>query len=266
MSSRTRGRRPASCALAFFLFALATQAQTLPQEYRNLIRSDSNVGALDASLLGDRVDYYTGHVDFAATDVSLPGNSALPVAVGRRYAVQANPSGVIPERAFGDWDIEVPHIEGVVATSVGWTVPGANPNARCSAFAGAPSAAVTTPSIANPGTTVTTTIPWEQYATGYQLAVPGYGRRELLQRAQANNEQPTSGSYPIVTNDWWMVAVFRRSISTAQARAKASSRSRPMERSTRSTGSRRVRMYRCHGPPTRWSPKSPRRSIAPTRG
>ncbi len=27
-----------------------------------------------------------------------------------------------------------------------------------------------------------------------------------MQRAPANNEQPTSGTYPIVTNDWWMVS------------------------------------------------------------
>ena len=207
MSRHQRGIRPASCSLALLLFALsgATHAQTLPQEYGNLIRAGSNVGALDAGLLGERIDYYTGHVDFIATDVSLPGNNALPVAIGRRYAVDANPSGVVPERAFGDWDMEVPHIEGIVATSVGWTVPGANPDARCSAFAGAPAAVVTTPSIQHAGQSVTTSIPWEQYAIGYRLAVPGQGRRELLKRAPANNQQPTSGSYPIVTNDWWMI-------------------------------------------------------------
>ena len=101
--------------------------------------------------------------------------------------------------------MEVPHIEGIVATSVGWTVPGANPDARCSAFAGAPAAVVTTPSIQHAGQSVTTSVPWEQYAIGYRLAVPGQGRRELLKRAPANNQQPTSGSYPIVTNDWWMI-------------------------------------------------------------
>ena len=195
-----------AAAVALVAFTGAAQAQTLPQEYTNLIRAEGGVGPLDAALLGERIDYYTGHVDFVATDVSLPGNSALPVAVGRRYSVQANPAGVVPERAFGDWDIEVPHIEGIVATSVGWTVPGSNPNARCSAFDAAPPALVVTPSIQHPGTTVTTSIPWEQYSTGYRLAVPGYGRRELLKRAPGNTEHPVSGTYPIVTNDWWMVS------------------------------------------------------------
>jgi RHS repeat-associated protein len=205
MPKPSRANR-ASVLLFASLLPITAIAQTLPQEYRNLIRSDANVGSLDASLLGDRIDYYTGHVEFAATDVGLPGNDALPVAVGRRYVVDANPSGVIPERAFGDWDIEVPHIEGIVASSIGWTVPGANPNARCSAFAGAPAATVSTPSPTDVRATVTTTIPWEQYSTGYRLAVPGYGRRELLQRAPANTQHPTSGTYPIVTNDWWMVS------------------------------------------------------------
>ena len=137
--------------------------------------------------------------------MSLPGNSTLPVAIGRRYVVQTNAAGVIPERDFGDWDIEVPHIEGIVATSVGWTVPGGNPEARCSAFAGAPDALVTTPSPNDPATAVTTTIPWDQYSIGYRLAVPGYGRRELLKRAANNTAHPSSGSWPIVTNDWWMI-------------------------------------------------------------
>ncbi len=118
---------------ALFCVSAAAGSQTLPQEYTNLIRSQRNLGSLDSSLLGDSVDYYTGHVEFSATDVSLPGNNALPVAVGRRYTVQANPTGVIPERAFGDWDIEVPHIEGIVASSVGWTVPGAESRTRAAA-------------------------------------------------------------------------------------------------------------------------------------
>src|SRR6185312_8405310 len=78
-------------------------------------------------------------------------------------------------------------------------------NARCSAFAGAPDAIVATPSPNAPGGTITTAIPWEQYSTGYRLAVPGYGRRELLKRAPDNTAHPSSGNWPIVTNDWWMI-------------------------------------------------------------
>src|SRR3982750_3883268 len=130
MSTHYNGR----CALRvlllfFFAFVVVASAQTLPQEYSTLIRSGEDVGPLDASLFGDRIDYDSGEVEFVATDVSLPGNDALPVAIGRRYVVQANPAGVVPERDFGDWDLEVPHIEGIVAAGVGWTVPGANPNA-----------------------------------------------------------------------------------------------------------------------------------------
>src|SRR6202008_4741312 len=85
------GTRSVSVVFIAALFASpgALDAQTLPQEYRTLMRSEGNVGALDAGLLGERIDYYTGHVDFVATDVSLPGHNALPVAVGRRYAIGA---------------------------------------------------------------------------------------------------------------------------------------------------------------------------------
>ena len=36
-------------------------------------------------LLGDRIDLYTGSLSFYHTDVSLPGNNGLTVAVGRTY-------------------------------------------------------------------------------------------------------------------------------------------------------------------------------------
>jgi len=86
MSTHHSGRCARRVLLSFVLAAFAgfVSAQTLPQEYSTLIRSDRNAGPLDAGLLGDRIDYDTGQVEFVATDVSLPGNNALPVAVGRR--------------------------------------------------------------------------------------------------------------------------------------------------------------------------------------
>ena len=35
-------------------------------------------------LFGDKVNLYTGRLEFVQTDVTLPGNSSLPVSVGRR--------------------------------------------------------------------------------------------------------------------------------------------------------------------------------------
>ncbi len=175
-------------------------------DYADLIRSQSAVGSLDGGLLGESIDYYTGQTDFVATDVSLPGNNALPVAVGRRYHV-ANHAGGVLAGAFGDWDLEIPHIEGVVATATGWTIPGAGPDARCTYFAAPPATTVTTP---NGTGTVTTSVPSSEYGVGYAIVVPGAGRHELLLRASGNTQSPGSG-YPIVSQDWWASGCMQRS-------------------------------------------------------
>ncbi|WP_165371453.1 RHS repeat domain-containing protein [Pseudolysobacter antarcticus] len=174
-------------------------------DYTDLIRSQSAVGSLDGGLLGESIDYYTGQTDFVATDVSLPGNNALPVAVGRRYHV-ANHAGGVLAGAFGDWDLEIPHIEGVVATATGWTVPGAGTDSRCTYFAAPPATTVTTP---NGTGTVTTSVPSSEYGVGYAIVVPGAGRHELLLRASGNTQSPGSG-YPIVSQDWWASGCVQR--------------------------------------------------------
>jgi RHS repeat-associated protein len=174
-------------------------------EYDRLIRSQTVVAPLDSNLLGESVDYYTGQTDFVATDVNLPTNSELPMPVTRRYHV-ANHVGGVLEGAFGDWDLDVPHIEGVVAQSVGWTVASPQPLQRCNDFGAPPAASVTTSS---PGGNVTTSIPASEYAPGYSLVIPGQGRHELLQRASGNTQAPGS-NYPVVTHDWWAVTCTQR--------------------------------------------------------
>ncbi|MGH7484260.1 MAG: hypothetical protein ACREMY_01485, partial [bacterium] len=168
------------------------------QQYSDLIRSRSTVGPLDSGLLGESVDYYTGQTDFVATDVSLPWNGSMPMAVSRRFHV-TNQAGGVLQGAFGDWDFDLPRVEGVVATSVGWTVDSSQPLTRCSDFSPPPAATVTT-NTSNGN--VITTIPASEYANGYSLVIPGQGRRELLLRA-ADNPSAPGGNYPVVTHDWW---------------------------------------------------------------
>jgi hypothetical protein len=167
-------------------------------EYTDLIRTQSTQSALDNGLFGESIDYYTGATDFVATDVSLPLNSALPMAISRRYHV-GNRAGGILSSQFGDWELDIPHIETVLAQTVGWTVPGSGPYNVCSNFKAPGDATVTT------GTT-TTTIPASEYSQGYALVIPGHGRHELLLRDAANYAAPAGDykDYPVVTHDWWV--------------------------------------------------------------
>jgi len=64
--------------------------------------------AYDFGLLGDKIDFATGSLTFSQTDISIPGNSSLEVAVRRKTAgraLQAESSGF-----FADWQMDVPYI------------------------------------------------------------------------------------------------------------------------------------------------------------
>jgi hypothetical protein len=118
--------------------ALADSVVVSPyQEHGKLIRAPQQVIALGNDLLGDRVNLYTGTLEFVQTDVSLPGNSALPVSMGRRLVTGQER---LERTHFGGWDMNVPHLHGMFAASKGWqTGKGSDPLKRCSAF-GAPPA------------------------------------------------------------------------------------------------------------------------------
>jgi hypothetical protein len=78
------------------LFIAITVLPALAQEtiYENqakLIRSPNSVTRLGDDLFGDKVNLYTGALEFVQTDVSLPGNSSLPISVGRRLVVGQAP-------------------------------------------------------------------------------------------------------------------------------------------------------------------------------
>ena len=97
-----------------------------------MIRAPQAVGTLGNGLFGDKVNLYTGSLEFVQNDVSLPGNNALAVSVGRRLRVgQEQTYGT----HFGGWDLEVPHLHGIFALANGWSAGlGTDPALRCSSF------------------------------------------------------------------------------------------------------------------------------------
>jgi RHS repeat-associated protein len=183
-------------ALAFALGVLAHSAfaQTTPvyEEQYKLMRAPNAVVKVGADLFGDTINLYNGKLDFTQTDVSLPGNNALPVAVGRRISTGDHAK---EGRAFGLWELDIPHIYGTVPSSTGW-LSSANNNARCSSF-GVPG----TVTGAGPSS-------WDkaEYWQGAFLYVPGQGSQEMLTRSAENTAAPGPVSqYPIVTTKFWNI-------------------------------------------------------------
>jgi len=167
-----------------------------------LIRSGETVEPLGPDLMGDSINTYSGDVLFSHSDVSLPGNSALPVAVGRRRALGApttNGGGL-----FGDWDLDIPHLHTVAAQNEpNWYGAGSETNFnRCSQFAAPPA---TYAYVAGGSLAYFSNSFWNSY----HLYVPGSGDQTLLKRAPENTIVPSDGStstYPVVTKNHWQVS------------------------------------------------------------
>jgi RHS repeat-associated protein len=204
-------RRWALCALACALqWAADLRATVAPtDEYSKLIGSASGVSPLDSHPFGENVDLYTGALSFGITDISVPGIGPT-ITVGRTLKAAEDSADATDAvygggnwRPFGEWDLDIPRIETNAAYAPnlnGWqtdnnTVPTASN--RCTVFRAPPPAVSTSPPDG----------PWDpvRWWYGYHLVVAGYGDQLLLSRTVSNTHAPTSGSYPIVTKQDWMI-------------------------------------------------------------
>ena len=92
-------------------------------------------------LFGEQINTNTGGISFSQTDLSLPGNNALPVDVTRRLIVDGNKSPSFSTDvnlwrgySFGEWELDLPYIGGTYSDTdhYGWDVRTSSPYARCS--------------------------------------------------------------------------------------------------------------------------------------
>ena len=175
------------------LFASHASAATYYEEQGQLIRGGRSIAALGPHLFGDKVNLYTGATEFVQTDVSLPGNDALPMAVTRRLASGA--AGYLVSGSFGRWELDLPRIQGIFSSRLGWSNGGAQGNRRCSEF--------NTPGSVQ-GTNLSSVWDDLEYWRGSMLYVPGSGEQELLKRNPGSPPGPSDGrTYPLLTRDLW---------------------------------------------------------------
>jgi len=133
-------------------------------------------------LLGEQIDLNTGSLSFAYTDVSLPGNNNIPVAISRQYKSSAY--SFWEKGGFGDWGLDIPHVRTKVI--IGYRMAGTwGRGQECS---GEPDLEV----ISDSGGTFTSA----EYYDGEHLNVPGMVSEQLLY---------VGGSYPKKTKSNWRV-------------------------------------------------------------
>ncbi len=189
-SSRTRhvaGALLVLCAAS----AQAQQGSTTYAELSKAVKAPNAVAAIGTDLFGDHVNLYNGQLEFSQTDVSLPGNSKLPVAVGRRLITNTYFPSVRP---FGRWQLDLPHLHGMFSARDGWRAAD-NTQARCSSF-GSPWAVAGGANLGH----------WdpEEFWQGNFLYIPGEGDQQLLRRSPGNTAAPGPvADYPVVTSKFW---------------------------------------------------------------
>lgn len=189
-----------ACFSLSLLIPASAGAQTSSNDWVGLHQNylvppplDAGIAPLNAdNAFGDQINLQNGGVEFDATDISIPGNSGLPVMLSRRLIVEDrthNPGELI---GFGNWSLAIPNLHGVFISSMGWqTSTSTHPNLRCSN----PGAPPDLPDFSS-----------YQYWNGYWLDLPGNGQQALLEEPSPELPAPPSGTYPWITKSFWRIS------------------------------------------------------------
>ncbi len=157
------------------------------QEYNERIRASELVAPLTSELFGEQISLYDGSTEFAITDVSLPGNSGLPVELRRRLRVESKKEMEF-FGGFGEWDLDLPYMFGVFTTAWKWNEGGNGATRRCSE-----------PWYPRSGTFYDLDEIW----SGNYAHLPGQGDKVILRVGDTGAPVPTDGtSYPWATRDF----------------------------------------------------------------
>lgn len=197
-----------SCVLVAMLAAMAllpriacadaTSGLDPYEEFGKHLRAAQAIAPLSDNAFGDRISLYNGATEFDVTDFAIPGNNALPVALGRRFTVDDRRMDPGYLGGFGDWDVEIPYIEAVVTTDNGWTLNGGS-SARCSDTTDTLNTSV-------PGMSGPVVAPLNIIWDGDKLHIPGEGDQQLLVNNQSKSPADASAStYKWVTTGNWKV-------------------------------------------------------------
>lgn len=155
----------------------SVEARTLPfEEYDKRIKSAQTVSPLTSELFGERISLYNGSTAFHVTDVSIPGNDQLPVALHRRLRVESLAEFTQIFGGFGNWDLDVPYIQGSYLDN--WGSFSTRNAGRCTGFHSPPDLGE---------------IKTKDYWSGVKLNLPGQGEQEILRIANLD------GPFPKVT-------------------------------------------------------------------
>lgn len=128
-------------ALASVSGPVLAQSNAQPEdEYKKLIQVSQDIQPLGDNPFGERIGLYDGSLSFRQVDVTVTGTGPT-ITVGREFLLHSmDDRPDLQDRAFGDWDIELPLITTTTANQnnvQGWLVASTNPKTICNPSKGA---------------------------------------------------------------------------------------------------------------------------------
>ena len=150
--------------------------------------------AHDFSLLGESINLSNGSIQFEQVDVSLPGNSHLPVEIRRRLDPQKMQSG-----EFADWQLAIPTISTKILETE-WTTNRRWGKVRCSGTLVSAIPNATWPTQYGGGPI---TPPY--YSDGVILDVPGRTRTAVLDKTVAAGWPAGPGK--VTADNWYLTCL-----------------------------------------------------------
>lgn len=94
----------ALCLSSAFNLSAQENGRYVWEEYGKRLSSGQTISPTGTDLFGDQVSLYDGGLSFKVTDVSLAGNSALPVEFTRTFTVRDR--GDTYARIYNDFPLE----------------------------------------------------------------------------------------------------------------------------------------------------------------
>lgn len=169
-------------AASAMLVPCALHAETLPyQEHAKRLKAAEMAAPLTSQLFGDSVSLYNGTGEFSVVDIDIPGNSGLPVRLGRRFKVATWKNDINRLGGFGAWDMDVPYMSATFLSQYKWNVGfGGYETNRCSSL--------WTPE------ELESLFEMRDFWTGTQMHIPGAGTQEVLfMSSYMGNLVPSTG-------------------------------------------------------------------------
>lgn len=162
-------------------------------DWQKHVTDNQRLETLGFDLMGDQIDHNNGSVSFEHTDVSIPGNSSLSVAIKRRLT-----RGILYDESqaseFGDWEIVVPRITAVTHEATNFRTGN-----RCSGGIQFQPITMNLKVQAGQSGSPTTNVLGHQYSQGLQLSTVEYGSEQILRSGLTGSLGPHSASDKYVT-------------------------------------------------------------------